>query len=236
MSDYARNYDFTAKDALTTGNPNKLIKGSEIDDEFNDVLTAVNSKVDDPAGPTEGDVLQWQSGAWVAAGSAIAPTGAVIPYAGSTAPTKWLLCDGASVSTTTYAALFAITGYTYGGSGPNFNLPDLRGRAVFGKDDMGGNDAARVTSGSAAGVDGDTLGASGGVEEHALTIAELAAHDHDRNTSGQGERPLRGSGAEGHGGGAFTSSPAETKTGSTGDGDAHTNMPPTLILNYIIRT
>jgi len=74
------------------------------------------------------------------------PTGAVLSHAGSSAPTGWLLCYGQAVSRTTYAALFAVIGTTYGvGDGSTtFNVPDLRGRAVAGKDDMGGSAAGRL--------------------------------------------------------------------------------------------
>lgn len=60
--------------------------------------------------------------------------GVVSPYAGSSAPTGWLLCDGSAVSRTTYASLFAITSTTYGvGDGSTtFNLPDLRSRIPVG--------------------------------------------------------------------------------------------------------
>jgi microcystin-dependent protein len=64
--------------------------------------------------------------------STITPPGMVSPYAGSSAPTGWLLCDGSSVSTTTYASLFAVVAYTYGGSGATFKLPDLRARTPIG--------------------------------------------------------------------------------------------------------
>ena len=61
-------------------------------------------------------------------------TGLISPYAGSSAPTNWLLCDGSAVSRTTYSALFAITSTTYGvGNGSTtFNLPDLRARTPIG--------------------------------------------------------------------------------------------------------
>lgn len=66
--------------------------------------------------------------------SGAAPVGAVIPYAGSVAPSNWLLCDGSAVSRTTYASLFAITSTTFGvGDGSTtFNLPDLRSRIPVG--------------------------------------------------------------------------------------------------------
>ena len=60
------------------------------------------------------------------------PSGAIMAFAMNSAPTGWVAANGASVSTTTYAALFAAIGYTYGGSGGSFNLPDLRGYFVRG--------------------------------------------------------------------------------------------------------
>lgn len=60
--------------------------------------------------------------------------GVVSPYAGSSAPSGWLICDGSAVSRTTYASLFAITSTTFGvGDGSTtFNLPDLRSRIPVG--------------------------------------------------------------------------------------------------------
>jgi microcystin-dependent protein len=67
-------------------------------------------------------------------GGSYISTGFILPYAGSSAPTGFLLCDGSAVSRTTYAALFAITSTSYGiGDGATtFNVPDLRSRAVIG--------------------------------------------------------------------------------------------------------
>lgn len=62
-----------------------------------------------------------------------APVGAIIPYGGSTAPTGWLICNGAAVSRTTYSDLFAVIGTKYGaGDGSTtFNLPDAEAGAVL---------------------------------------------------------------------------------------------------------
>jgi len=60
------------------------------------------------------------------------PAGAVMSFATSTAPTGWVTCDGGSYSTTTYSNLFAAIGYTFGGSGAVFNVPDMRGMFVRG--------------------------------------------------------------------------------------------------------
>jgi hypothetical protein len=72
------------------------------------------------------------------------PTGAVFWFAANAAPAGYLEANGASLSTSTYAALFAVVGYTFGGSGGNFNLPDLRGEFIRGWDDGRGVDPARV--------------------------------------------------------------------------------------------
>lgn len=74
------------------------------------------------------------------------PSGAVMPFARSTAPSGWLKCDGSLVSRTTYAALFAAIGEVFGaGDGSTtFALPDLRGEFVRGWDDGRGVDAGRV--------------------------------------------------------------------------------------------
>jgi microcystin-dependent protein len=148
--------------------------------------------------------------------------GEVAAYAGATAPSGWLLCFGQAISRTTYAALFALVGTTYGaGDGSTtFNVPDLRGRVVAGQDDMGGTSANRLT-GASGGVDGDVLGGTGGAEQHTLTMPELPSTAAKHSTS---------FGFEG-GGSIF-----DAFLINTGGGQPHNNLQPTLILNYIIFT
>lgn len=86
----------------------------------------------------------------LAAGAA--PPGMVIAVAMNTAPTGYLKCNGAAVSRTTYAALFAAIGTTWGaGDGSTtFNVPDLRGEFVRGWDDSRGIDSGRSFASSQA--------------------------------------------------------------------------------------
>jgi len=97
------------------------------------------------------------------------PPGVISQYAGATAPTGYLLCQGQAVNRTTYAALFAVIGTTYGaGDGSTtFNLPDLRQRVPVGKH----------SSGTFA-----TLGATGGAETHTITTAQMPSHTHEEGT------------------------------------------------------
>ena len=76
------------------------------------------------------------------------PSGAVFCLAVSAVPADYLECNGQSVSRTTYAALFAVIGTTYGGSGSNFNVPDLRGEFVRGWDHGRGVDSGRSIANS----------------------------------------------------------------------------------------
>jgi microcystin-dependent protein len=102
------------------------------------------------------------------------PTGGMIPFAGSTAPPGYLLCYGQAVSRTTYAALFAVIGVAYGvGDGSTtFNVPDIRGRTVYGPDAMGGTPANRITA--AGGGFSAVIGAGGGSQNETLTQAQMA--------------------------------------------------------------
>ena len=238
----------------------------------------------------------------------IVPTATMAPYGGRTAPTGWLMCNGAAVSRSTYAALFTAlvfsstvtmtiaspcvvswnshgmndgdpvvftttgalptgltAGSTYyvkspstnsfnvsatpGGSAINtsgsqsgthtavsapygagdgsttFNTPDLRGRSPFGHDVMGNAAASRITN-AGAGIYGASLGQSGGAETHTLTTAQLASHDHSINIV---------QGASGFASGVNLNITAASTTGPTGSGNAHNNMPPALIANWIIK-
>ena len=101
------------------------------------------------------------------------PPGAFLPFGGAYAPAGYLLSYGQSLVVASYPYLYAAIGYAYGGSGANFNAPDLRGRALAGLDNMGGVAAGRLTNFAATSV-----GAAGGEQNHTLITSELAVHTH----------------------------------------------------------
>lgn len=169
------------------------------------------------------------------------PAGSVQQFAGASAPAGWLECGGQAVSRTTYAALFLAIGTAFGGGdgSTTFNVPDMRGRVGVGRDNMGGTAANRVTAGN-SGLDGVTLGAAGGGEVATLSIAQMPSHNHG---------PGAGSAFVGVNGGSFTVSLSGGAggsystgavmaggTGSQGSGGAHPNIPPSIIINWIIKT
>lgn len=125
-----------------------------------------------------GDGQNPQDVATVAQLSAASPIGTVVDFAGATPPVGWLLCYGQAVSRSEYAALFAIIGTTWGaGNGTTtFNLPDCRGRIRAGRDNMGGTDAARLSS--FWGALARTLGGFFGTVTHVLTTGQMPAHGH----------------------------------------------------------
>jgi microcystin-dependent protein len=182
------------------------------------------------------------------------PLGGMLPYVGSSAPnTAFALPFGQAISRATYATLFSLISTTFGvGDGSTtFNLPDLRGRAIFGLDNMGGSAASRIGSVSTDGgtIVGTTLGSVGGSATHALTTNELPTIT-PAGTIG-GSQVLTGLDT-----GAFTSgqlggssaipgnsNDSRTVNGSSftftgtpfGGGAAHALMPPAMVLPYILR-
>lgn len=152
-------------------------------------------------------------------------------------PSGWLICDGSAVSRTTYATLFTAIGTTYGvGNGSTtFNVPDLRGRIVGGKDDMGGSAANRITNASA-----DSLGGTYGTETHTLAVGEIPSHTHGLiiNSGGAGSNVNVGTStsASSQYDTTWGSGSSTATDGGTGGGGAHNNVQPTIFLNAIIRT
>lgn len=172
------------------------------------------------------------------------PAGAMMAWASDVIPTNWLLCDGSSVSRSTYASLFAIIGTQYGvGDGTTtFNLPNLKGRTIVGKD--------------GSQTEFDVLGETGGAKTHTLTQAEMPSHTHIqdahshliRNANGAGGNGLAASSGTGADDGnyafadqwytsstVFAAASTTATNQSTGGGGAHNNLQPYIVLNYIIK-
>ena len=130
----------TGKWAIHAG---KELKASTTQAGIVQLLSATNSDREDVAATPKAVKIAYDK-AEEAARLAV-PSGAVLYFAGKTAPSGWLKANGAAVSRNTYAALFAAIGTTYGtGDGRStFNLPDLRGEFVRGWDDGRGVDNGR---------------------------------------------------------------------------------------------
>lgn len=163
-----------------------------------------------PQGPQGSQGLQGPPGPAGAGGGV--PTGTIVPFAGSSAPTGWLLCDGGQYSTSSYSTLYTVIGTTYGGGNGSFKVPDLRGRMPVGKNY--GTFSA--------------LGRTGGEENHVLTNAEMAP-DVYMDVSGSKSTELVNIG----GGNRWANT---GRVNGAQAGRAHNNMPPYLVLNYIIKT
>lgn len=148
-----------------------------------------------------------------------APTGVCRMFGTTTLPGGWLLCNGAAVSRTTYANLYAVTGDRFGaGNGTTtFNLPDLTDRFIIGYDSTDTNF--------------DVVGETGGAATVTLAEAELPSHIHTglKTLNGGGARmesPLTGN---------VNTSSFTSASGSTGGGSAHENLPPYIKMAWGIR-
>jgi microcystin-dependent protein len=212
------------------------------------------------AAGTSGQLLQsngTSAPSWVA--SPGVPTGSLFPYAGSSAPTGYLLCDGSAVSRTTYATLFGVLSTTYGaGNGSTtFNLPDLRGRMPLGAGTGVGLNASGTGTPSGTAQTARTAGQWGGEETHLLTSSEMPQHNHTGVTGYMSANASH----------AHTLQNLASSTGSTtyniqdrlgasnttlytnytntdhyhtipydGSSTRHATMPPFIVANYIIKT
>ena len=210
------------------------------------------------------------------------PTGlGPLPWSSTTAPTGWVRCNGRTIGSASSGAteranadcedLFEHlwTNFADGvcavstGRGASaaadwsanktIAMLDLRGRAVFGTDDMGNSAASRLGT---IVTTPTTIGSVGGTETHTLTTAESAAHTHTATTSSDGAHThtttLRftalgaGSAVNGYHVEEVNGSESKTTssngahthtltTTSTGGGGAHTNLPPAIVLPYIMK-
>lgn len=147
------------------------------------------------------------------------PIGSVIDGFWTTAPTGYLLTNGAAVSRTTYANLFAVIGTTYGaGNGSTtFNLPDTRGRVIVNK---------------STDSEFNTLGEKYGAKTHTLTIAQMPAHDH---SVGAAYITSSGTGKMSNSPHYYSFSSGARTTSSEGGGQSHNNIQPSIVANQAIK-
>jgi microcystin-dependent protein len=155
--------------------------------------------------------------------------GEIKMFAGNFAPRSWALCDGQLLAVAQNDALFSLLGTIYGGDGrTTFGLPDLRGRVP-------------IHAGSGPGLSQRNLGAKSGTEKVTLTTNELPSHKHGNlqasengattvgpqaNVTGEATKRFYRSDTSG-----AMNSKAVT---AVGGGQSHTNLMPTLCVNFII--
>ena len=160
--------------------------------------------------------------------SGLLPPGVIVPYGVSAAPTGFLLCNGQAVSRTTYSALFAVVSALYGAGDESstFNVPDLRGRFIAGWD-AGTEVLTDVTAGM---IVGSPIATVGGTQAVQLTEAQMPSHDHSYSRYANLTGGNEGSGS------VWYQVSANASTGDTGGDGYHSNIPPAMILNFIIKT
>jgi microcystin-dependent protein len=166
--------------------------------------------------------------------------GEISMFAGNFAPRGWAFCHGQILSINQNQSLYSLLGTTYGGDGrTTFALPDLRGRVA-------------IHEGQGNGMTNRRWGQKLGTQTETLTIAQMPSHSHPA-TSTTETAVSTSPGEEGVGNGqhltshfnAFNAAATDDKTlggsgstttttGNTGGNQAHTNMQPSIAINYII--
>lgn len=221
MSNYNKATNFAVKDTLTSGDPDKVVSGAEIDNEFNAIASAVTSKADKVPASTTNNLASLDANGNLKDSSesvssiitqARLPSGSVTMFAGANAPSGFLECDGSNISRSTFSDLFNAIGTTFGsGNGTTtFGLPDLRGEFVRGWDNARGVDSGR---------------SFGSFQDHSL-------EDHFHNVSSRSFEPfITGTGAS-----HALSSGTRSTTSPLGANVSDETRPRNIALMYIIKT
>lgn len=218
MVDYVKSTNFYAKDALVSGDPNKIIKGAEIDVEFNNIATAMASKGDNnspvfsgtptaPTAPLGTNTTQIATTAFVLANAV--PSGGIIMWSGATSaiPAGFALCNGTN------------------------GTPDLRDRFVIG---AGNTYAVNSTGGTA-----DAIVVS---HTHSTSVSD-PGHTHNLKWDSNSGTAVSGIGGGSNGSyvrtepGAIVAASTGISVGitSTGSSGTNANLPPYLALAYIMK-
>jgi len=147
------------------------------------------------------------------------PVGSIKLWSGASDPAggKWMICDGRTLDSNNYPDLYGVIGLSfsiYSHPSTIFDLPDFNGRVPVG-----------VRSGSYA------MGDQGGAAQHTLTVGEMPSHSHPMLPGYFPGRDITNP--------TIAASPGSTwsqgSIGNTGGGQPHNNMPPYLVVNYIIK-
>jgi microcystin-dependent protein len=162
------------------------------------------------------------NGGWQAFSTSSGTVGEIIAWPDEDPPDNFLSCDGTSQNAVTFADLFAVLGYKYGGSGANFNLPDLRGTFVRGTAAGSGNDPDRLSrTDRGDGTTGDAVGTKQadavGAHTHGVPLRNVTANSAAGSSSMAGGAP---------------DVTRETNPSTGGGADVR---PINIGLNYIIR-
>jgi microcystin-dependent protein len=154
-------------------------------------------------------------------------------FAGNFAPRGWALCNGQLLAIQQNVALFSLLGTTYGGNGQTtFALPNLQG-------------SAPIHPGQGSGLSPYSLGQTGGESAVSLISTEMPSHTHTASaTATPGDNPdpdgrVWGVAAVARGTAMYSAGPTDTFMGPqalsmSGGSQPHNNMPPYLVLNFII--
>jgi len=220
MSNYTKATNFASKDALSTGNPAKVIKGTEIDAEYTAIASAISSKADSnsptftgtPLAPTASvgtNTTQIATTAFVLANSV--PSGMIAMWSGSVAtiPSGWYLCNGSN------------------------STPDLRDKFVVG---AGSTYAVADTGGSANAI----------AVSHTHTASSTVTdpgHNHTSGTTAYAGQQVLQAGAQGGSApngsvqviSATTGITVATTVNSAGSSGTNANLPPYYALCYIMK-
>lgn len=181
----------------------------------------------------------------------LVPSGSIIQFGGETSPTGWVICDGSELAIASYSSLYSAISTKYGaltngsgGSGTtHFRVPDLRGRIPVGSGSgtgMGTSGSGRVTGGSS--LSSRSIGEWGGderLQQHLHSISD-PGHTHNIFVSSQagGSTPYSRDGSGNNPENALTAAlntTGITQTNNQGSGQGG-NMPPYVVVNYIIKT